>query len=63
MEEAYVMPVITYAQGLFRERFAPLRSVTSLTLSQRNVIPKYGFPVDVVELQITHHGEEAKGWS
>lgn len=30
-------------------------------LSQRNVIPKYGFPVDVVELQITHHGEEAKG--
>jgi hypothetical protein len=30
-------------------------------LSQRNVIPKYGFPVDVVELQISHHGEEAKG--
>lgn len=30
-------------------------------LSQRNVIPKYGFPVDVVELQIYHHGEEAKG--
>ncbi|HQA50220.1 MAG TPA: DEAD/DEAH box helicase [Syntrophomonadaceae bacterium] len=30
-------------------------------LSQRNVIPKYGFPVDVVELQINHHGEEAKG--
>ncbi|NLJ81145.1 MAG: DEAD/DEAH box helicase [Firmicutes bacterium] len=29
--------------------------------SQRNVIPKYGFPVDVVELQIYHHGEEAKG--
>ena len=29
--------------------------------SQRNVIPKYGFPVDVVELQINHHGEEAKG--
>lgn len=30
-------------------------------LSQRNVIPKYGFPVDVVELQIYHHGDEAKG--
>lgn len=30
-------------------------------LSQRNVIPKYGFPVDVVELIINHHGEEAKG--
>ena len=30
-------------------------------LSQRNVIPKYGFPVDVVGLQIYHHGEDAKG--
>lgn len=30
-------------------------------LSQRNVIPKYGFPVDVIELQIHHHAEEAKG--
>lgn len=30
-------------------------------LSQHNVIPKYGFPVDVVELQIHHHGEDAKG--
>jgi hypothetical protein len=29
-------------------------------LSSRNVIPKYGFPVDVVELQIMHHSEEAK---
>lgn len=29
-------------------------------LSSRNVLPKYGFPVDVVELQITHHGEAAK---
>lgn len=29
-------------------------------LSNHNVIPKYGFPVDVVELQILHHGEEAK---
>ncbi|MGI6450045.1 MAG: DEAD/DEAH box helicase [Desulfitobacteriia bacterium] len=29
-------------------------------LSTRNVIPKYGFPVDVVELQLAHHGEEAK---
>lgn len=28
-------------------------------LSTRNVLPKYGFPVDVVELQITHHGVEA----
>ncbi|OPX93178.1 MAG: putative ATP-dependent helicase Lhr [Pelotomaculum sp. PtaB.Bin104] len=28
-------------------------------LSSRNVLPKYGFPVDVVELQITHHGAEA----
>jgi len=30
-------------------------------LAQANVIPKYGFPVDVVELQIYHHGPEAKG--
>ena len=29
-------------------------------LSSRNVIPKYGFPVDVVELEILHHSEEAK---
>lgn len=29
-------------------------------LSSRNVIPKYGFPVDVVELQILHHTDEAK---
>jgi hypothetical protein len=29
-------------------------------LSSRNVIPKYGFPVDVVELQLTHHGEDAR---
>ncbi len=29
-------------------------------LSSRNVIPKYGFPVDVVELQIIHHSDEAK---
>lgn len=29
-------------------------------LSSRNVLPKYGFPVDVVELQITHHGAEAQ---
>lgn len=29
-------------------------------LSSRNIIPKYGFPVDVVELQLQHHGEEAK---
>ncbi|GIU81980.1 MAG: DEAD/DEAH box helicase [Acidobacteria bacterium] len=29
-------------------------------LSARNVIPKYGFPVDVVELELWHHGEETK---
>lgn len=29
-------------------------------LSSRNIIPKYGFPVDVVELQLTHHGEDAR---
>ena len=29
-------------------------------LSSRNVIPKYGFPVDVVGLQILHEGEDAK---
>jgi len=28
--------------------------------SKQNVIPKYGFPVDVVELQIIHHSEAAK---
>jgi len=30
-------------------------------LSSRNVLPKYGFPVDVVELSIFHHSEEALG--
>ena len=30
-------------------------------LSSQNVIPKYGFPVDVVSLQILHHADEAKG--
>ncbi len=29
-------------------------------LSSHNVIPKYGFPVDVVELQILHHSDTAK---
>ncbi len=29
-------------------------------LSNHNVIPKYGFPVDVVELQVLHHIEEAR---
>jgi hypothetical protein len=29
-------------------------------LSTRGVLPKYGFPVDVVELQLLHHGEEAR---
>ena len=29
-------------------------------LSSHNVIPKYGFPVDVVELQILHHSDDAK---
>jgi superfamily II DNA/RNA helicase len=30
-------------------------------LSRKNVIPKYGFPVDVVSLQILHHSDEARG--
>jgi hypothetical protein len=29
-------------------------------LSSRNVIPKYGFPVDVVELEVWHHADEAR---
>ncbi len=29
-------------------------------LSSRNVLPKYGFPVDVVELNIINHSEEAR---
>lgn len=29
-------------------------------LATRNVLPKYGFPVDVVELQLLHHGEQAR---
>lgn len=29
-------------------------------LSSHNIIPKYGFPVDVVELQIMHHSEAAR---
>jgi hypothetical protein len=35
------------------------RSIIDI-LSSRNVLPKYGFPVDVVELQVLNHGEEAK---
>ncbi|MBI5666251.1 MAG: DUF1998 domain-containing protein [Nitrospirae bacterium] len=30
-------------------------------LSSKNVLPKYGFPVDVVELELNHHGIEATG--
>jgi hypothetical protein len=30
-------------------------------LSRQNVLPKYGFPVDVVNLQILHHADEAHG--
>jgi hypothetical protein len=44
-----------------------LRTITTIKekdvlsfLSTRNVLPKYGFPVDVVELELLHHGEEAK---
>lgn len=29
-------------------------------LATRGVLPKYGFPVDVVELQLLHHGEEVR---
>ena len=29
-------------------------------LANRNILPKYGFPVDVVELEILHHGEAAR---
>lgn len=29
-------------------------------LSSQNVIPKYGFPVDVVSLQLMHHSQEAR---
>ncbi|HHY35860.1 MAG TPA: DEAD/DEAH box helicase [Firmicutes bacterium] len=29
-------------------------------LANRGVLPKYGFPVDVVELKITHHSADAK---
>ena len=32
-------------------------------LSSNNVMPKYGFPVDIVELTILHHGEEARNIS
>ncbi|MDI3484802.1 MAG: hypothetical protein PWQ50_22 [Methanolobus sp.] len=44
-----------------------LRSINTLKkrslinyLSTHNVIPKYGFPVDVVELQIIHHSNDGK---
>ncbi|NMA94728.1 MAG: DEAD/DEAH box helicase [Clostridiales bacterium] len=29
-------------------------------MSSRNILPKYGFPVDVVQLQIDHHSREGK---
>lgn len=29
-------------------------------LANQNTLPKYGFPVDVVELEILHHGEAAR---
>ena len=29
-------------------------------LANRNILPKYGFPVDVVELELLHHGEAAR---
>ncbi len=30
-------------------------------LASKNVLPKYGFPVDVVELSVMHHIDEARG--
>ncbi|HQK53894.1 MAG TPA: DEAD/DEAH box helicase [Sedimentibacter sp.] len=32
-------------------------------LSSNNILPKYGFPVDVVDLTVLHHGAEAKSIS
>lgn len=46
----YILRVINTIKGRYAIDF----------LSSRNVIPKYGFPVDVVELQILHHSDEAK---
>lgn len=43
-----------------------LRSINTIKLkelivflSNHNVLPKYGFPVDVVELELTHHGVDS----
>lgn len=65
---------VTSLEKLQQELFKRKKSVDYLTrliktlkakdligfLSNHNIIPKYGFPVDVVELQLFHHSEEAK---
>ena len=62
LEEARQQLVNEHKPSDFILRFIRTIKETYLLtyLSRQGVIPKYGFPVDVVSLQILHHGDEAK---
>lgn len=60
MEEAY-----NQKRGFDGDRFQRQAQVMRTKyllgfLGSRNVLPKYGFPVDVVQMQILYHGDEGK---
>ncbi|MGH2763630.1 MAG: DUF1998 domain-containing protein [Thermoleophilaceae bacterium] len=46
-----------YAAGLQRVREALVKRLLLNFLASRNVLPKYGFPVDVIELQLARSGD------
>ena len=62
LEEARQRLVAEHRPSDYMLRFIHTIQETYLLtyLSRQNVIPKYGFPVDVVNLQILHHGDEAR---
>ncbi|NMB96547.1 MAG: DUF1998 domain-containing protein, partial [Clostridiaceae bacterium] len=49
-----------YVDNLIRLSQTILSKNIIESMSTSNILPKYGFPVDVVELSLLHHGEEAK---
>ena len=52
-----------YVDNLIRLSQTILSKNIIESMSTSNILPKYGFPVDVVELSLLHHGEEAKDFN
>jgi hypothetical protein len=61
MEEAAAEQQFGRAAGLKRVREALIKRPLLNFLASRNILPKYGFPVDVVELELRRTGDEAAG--